>query len=628
MWVVVLFSVARLAPAFNRWTRAQLQRRPARRGRARRARPTTPDRVLIWLGLALLAAAASALAGGVAADVEHDHGDHLDDPAGDVAGLVVAHTPLARFPGAGAMSSALLISVVAVLASQSNFEGIAAAPLYLLCGVTIIAIHAVLLALAARLFHFDLYLCGISSLAHIGGVAATPVLAASYAPALVPVGVLLALLGYILGTGFGLVMATVLSSLAPYECNETDMRARPADHSPLRCSRCATPLQARATASTPRRARQRRDRRRAMRYLDAGLLGRAPGRRRRSRVARSRRDRRAERTPACASIRPCTICAALPATLTRAQVAGMDRRPVAAARRAAVRCDGSNRSPRRRSTPSSPTRNLDADAGHATGPLRPGRASRRAAHASRPTCASSRSAATPTSTGSRKARCSPARRSRSRTQAATATGCSSSARATQHGSTQDAIAEGTADTVLGVRRQTPVSPRHRRQGAHRVHAGGAARVRTAARHGRARAARADGRRRAGQRPARLHLLAVWLPVRDATARCLRHRRCCRGTPTRAPAPLPLTRANLIRQAFKFLGERYGWGHDYNARDCSGFVSEVYRSMGVLMPRNTSDQARSPALRPHPLRHDATAPKRARPPWPRCRSATWSTSPAT
>ncbi|MDB6164362.1 MAG: putative integral rane protein, partial [Xanthomonadaceae bacterium] len=65
------------------------------------------------------------------------------------------------------------------------------------------------------LFHFDLYLCGISSLAHVGGVAATPILAASYAPVLVPVGVLLALLGYILGTGFGLLMARILSTLAP-----------------------------------------------------------------------------------------------------------------------------------------------------------------------------------------------------------------------------------------------------------------------------------------------------------------------------------------------------------------------------------------------------------------------------
>jgi len=59
--------------------------------------------------------------------------------------------------------------------------------------------------------------------------------------------------------------------------------------------------------------------------------------------------------------------------------------------------------------------------------------------------------------------------------------------------------------------------------------------------------------------------------------------------------LPLTRAHLIGQAFKFLGERYGWGHRYNARDCSGFVSEIYRSVGVLLPRNTSAQSVSPAL---------------------------------
>lgn len=68
----------------------------------------------------------------------------------------------------------------------------------------------------------------------------------------------------------------------------------------------------------------------------------------------------------------------------------------------------------------------------------------------------------------------------------------------------------------------------------------------------------------------------------------------RREPT-ADAPLALTPRNLIEQSFRFLGERYGWGHGYNARDCSGFVSEVYRSMGVQLPRNTSDQAVSPAL---------------------------------
>lgn len=59
--------------------------------------------------------------------------------------------------------------------------------------------------------------------------------------------------------------------------------------------------------------------------------------------------------------------------------------------------------------------------------------------------------------------------------------------------------------------------------------------------------------------------------------------------------LPLTRANLLTQSFKFLGERYGWGHSYGTRDCSGFVSEVYRSFGVELPRNSRDQGLTTAF---------------------------------
>jgi cell wall-associated NlpC family hydrolase len=53
--------------------------------------------------------------------------------------------------------------------------------------------------------------------------------------------------------------------------------------------------------------------------------------------------------------------------------------------------------------------------------------------------------------------------------------------------------------------------------------------------------------------------------------------------------LPFTPYNILAQAFKFLGERYGWGHDYNGRDCTGFISEIFRSFGLLMPRNSGQQ---------------------------------------
>ena len=53
--------------------------------------------------------------------------------------------------------------------------------------------------------------------------------------------------------------------------------------------------------------------------------------------------------------------------------------------------------------------------------------------------------------------------------------------------------------------------------------------------------------------------------------------------------LAFTERNIVTQAFKFLGERYGWGHDYNGRDCTGFISEIFRSFGLLMPRNSGQQ---------------------------------------
>ena len=212
-WAMVLFSVARLAPAFNRWTGARSSAERVVEA-PRTTTAATADGTLLWLGGALLVAAAAAVLAGLLPVTGVISTTTWTILIATGAGLVVGQTPLARFPGAAPLAGALLAVVVAVLASQANFQGIGNAPLYLLCGATIIVIHAVLLVLAAKLFKFDLYLCGIASLAHIGGVATTPILAASYARALAPVGVLLALLGYVLGTGFGIGMAALLSRLA------------------------------------------------------------------------------------------------------------------------------------------------------------------------------------------------------------------------------------------------------------------------------------------------------------------------------------------------------------------------------------------------------------------------------
>ncbi len=56
--------------------------------------------------------------------------------------------------------------------------------------------------------------------------------------------------------------------------------------------------------------------------------------------------------------------------------------------------------------------------------------------------------------------------------------------------------------------------------------------------------------------------------------------------------MPYTRSNIIRQAFKIFGERYGWGGMFGARDCSAFVMDVYKSFGLMLPRNGDEQEQS------------------------------------
>ncbi|HEY5807580.1 MAG TPA: DUF819 family protein [Povalibacter sp.] len=216
VWVLVLFSTGALAPVFNRWSGAD--RRGASYPQLSAVASTGPadaGNILLWLGAALfvgLGAGRIASVMPVSTMLTQTSWTVL---IATVVGLIVARTPLARIPGPTPLASALLALLVAVLASQSNFRGLASAPLFILCALLTMIIHIGLLALMARLLRFDMYLCGISSLAQIGGVASAPVLAATYSPVLVPIAVLLAMLGLIVGTGMGLFMASVLSGLAP-----------------------------------------------------------------------------------------------------------------------------------------------------------------------------------------------------------------------------------------------------------------------------------------------------------------------------------------------------------------------------------------------------------------------------
>jgi uncharacterized membrane protein len=213
LWVLLLLSSGSFAPRFNRWTRAEARAYPELT--APTTEPADAGGILLWLGIALFVALGAGLLATSLPTSMMLTTTSWTVIIATVAGLIVARTPLARVPGPAPLASALLAMLVAVLGSQSNFGGMASAPVFVLCGLLALAIHIVLFALAARTFRFDLQLTSISSLAQIGGIASASVLAATYTPTLVPIAVMLALLGIIMGTGIGLLMSTILSALAP-----------------------------------------------------------------------------------------------------------------------------------------------------------------------------------------------------------------------------------------------------------------------------------------------------------------------------------------------------------------------------------------------------------------------------
>lgn len=59
--------------------------------------------------------------------------------------------------------------------------------------------------------------------------------------------------------------------------------------------------------------------------------------------------------------------------------------------------------------------------------------------------------------------------------------------------------------------------------------------------------------------------------------------------------LPYTRANVIKQAFKMQGQRYGWGGDFKGRDCSALIQDIYAVFGFKLPRNADEQENSIGL---------------------------------
>jgi uncharacterized membrane protein len=75
-------------------------------------------------------------------------------------------------------------------------------------------IHALAMLAVRRFLRAPVFFMAVGSQANVGGAASAPVVAAAFHPALATVGVLLAVLGYVLGTYVGILAAFVLRMVA------------------------------------------------------------------------------------------------------------------------------------------------------------------------------------------------------------------------------------------------------------------------------------------------------------------------------------------------------------------------------------------------------------------------------
>ncbi len=128
------------------------------------------------------------------------------------AGILLSFTSARNLEGAGAskLGSVMIYLLVACIGASADFRRILDAPGFLLAGFVWMAVHVVIVLGVGRLIRAPIFFIAVGSQANIGGAASAPVVAAAFHPSLAPVGALLAVAGYVLGTYAGLLCMYML----------------------------------------------------------------------------------------------------------------------------------------------------------------------------------------------------------------------------------------------------------------------------------------------------------------------------------------------------------------------------------------------------------------------------------
>lgn len=234
LWMAFLLFLASRAAAFDRWTGADLTalnrlRDSIEQYQAQHTRIPNLTDIMVILAIAFAATGLShflsqLLVGWVSTlpaewrlqDYSLTSGFFWIVVLATTAGLLLSFTKARTYEGAGAsrIGTVMLYVLVATIGMQMDLSALLDRPWLFLLGLIWILFHGGLMILMAKLIRAPLFMMAVGSQANIGAAASAPVVASAFHPALAPVGVLLAVLGYALGTYGAYVTGVTLRSLA------------------------------------------------------------------------------------------------------------------------------------------------------------------------------------------------------------------------------------------------------------------------------------------------------------------------------------------------------------------------------------------------------------------------------
>lgn len=225
VWIALLLFVVRYAPKWNRTTKADTSKLQAIADIAseeliKEKKTATAADWIFLIGLSLMVSAVSQIIGSFLQSNLSSIGLGMFDKGTmttlfvTLLGLLCALTPLGKLPAVEELSSVYLYAVVSLLASTASLVDLLVAPMWIVYGFFILAVHVLLMFLLSKIFHWDLCMVSTASLANIGGSASAPIVASAYDPSYAGIGVLMGVLGAAVGNFFGIGIGQILRILS------------------------------------------------------------------------------------------------------------------------------------------------------------------------------------------------------------------------------------------------------------------------------------------------------------------------------------------------------------------------------------------------------------------------------